>query len=126
MNWNNTIYILTSYWSNQVHWKAPGIISFVSWKDKAMKSLADPSSIISTSLTVPAQPPPRFLVEAWLPFRNREMDYSELKYKSLSQYVSVCGSFKLLTTFPLKTVNWEVKLFHEITCPCFLLLRSLR
>ena len=31
--------------------------------------------IISTSLTVPTQPSPRFHVEAWLPFRNREMDY---------------------------------------------------
>ena len=34
--------------------------------------------IISTSLTVPTQPSPRFHVEAWLPFRNREMDYSEM------------------------------------------------
>ena len=32
--------------------------------------------IISTSLTVPTQPSPRFHIEAWLPFRNREMDYS--------------------------------------------------
>ena len=32
--------------------------------------------IISTFLTVPTQPSPRFHVEAWLPFRNREMDYS--------------------------------------------------
>ena len=32
--------------------------------------------IISTSLTVPTQPSPRFHTEAWLPFRNREMDYS--------------------------------------------------
>ena len=31
-------------------------------------------SIISTFLTVPGQPSPRFHVEAWLPFRNREMD----------------------------------------------------
>ena len=31
--------------------------------------------IISTSLAVPTQPSPRFHVEAWLPFRNREMDY---------------------------------------------------
>ena len=31
-------------------------------------------SIISTSLTVPRQPSPWFHVEAWLPFRNREMD----------------------------------------------------
>ena len=31
--------------------------------------------IISTSLTVPGQPSPRFHVEAWLPFRNCEMDY---------------------------------------------------
>ena len=32
--------------------------------------------IISTSLTVPTQPSPRFHLEAWLPFRNCEMDYS--------------------------------------------------
>ena len=31
--------------------------------------------IISTSLTVPGQPWPRFHAEAWLPFRNCEMDY---------------------------------------------------
>ena len=31
--------------------------------------------INSTSLTVSTQPSPRFHVEAWLPFRNREMDY---------------------------------------------------
>ena len=32
-------------------------------------------SIISTSLTVPGQTLPRFPVEAWLPFRNCEMDF---------------------------------------------------
>ena len=31
--------------------------------------------MISTSLTVPTQPSPRFHVEAWLPFRNCEKDY---------------------------------------------------
>ena len=31
--------------------------------------------IISASLTVPGQLSPRFHVEAWLHFRNREMDY---------------------------------------------------
>ena len=31
--------------------------------------------IISTSPTVPGQFSPRFHVEAWLHFRNREMDY---------------------------------------------------
>ena len=31
--------------------------------------------IISTSPTVPGQPSPRFYAEAWLPFRNCEMDY---------------------------------------------------
>ena len=33
--------------------------------------------IISTSLTVPTQPLPRFHVEAWLPFRNCEKDYCQ-------------------------------------------------
>ena len=31
--------------------------------------------IISTSLTVPTQPSPRFLVEAWFPLRNCEKNY---------------------------------------------------
>ena len=34
--------------------------------------------IMSTSLTVPGQLSPRFHVDAWLPFRNREMDYFRL------------------------------------------------
>ena len=34
--------------------------------------------IISTSLTVRVQPSPRFHVEAWLPFRNYEIDYLTL------------------------------------------------
>ena len=34
--------------------------------------------IISTFLTVPSQPSPQFHVEAWLPFRNCEMVYSNL------------------------------------------------
>ena len=33
--------------------------------------------IIFTSLTVRGQPSPRFYVEAWLPFRNCEMDYCD-------------------------------------------------
>ena len=32
-------------------------------------------SIISTSLTVPGETLSRFHVEAWLPFRNCEMDF---------------------------------------------------
>ena len=38
-------------------------------------------TIISTSLTVPGQPLPWFHVEAWLTFRNREMDYCEFDGK---------------------------------------------
>ena len=38
-------------------------------------------SIISTSLTVLGQPSPRFHVEALLPFRNREMDYSPVPFQ---------------------------------------------
>ena len=37
-------------------------------------------SIISTSLTVLGQPSPQFHVEAWLPFRNCEMDYLSLLF----------------------------------------------
>ena len=36
--------------------------------------------IISIFLTVPGQPSPRFHMEAWLPFRNREMDYLTALY----------------------------------------------
>ena len=35
--------------------------------------------IISTSLTVIGQPSPRFHVEAWLPFRNCEIVYYQVK-----------------------------------------------
>ena len=38
--------------------------------------------IISTLLTVRGQPSPQFHVEAWLPFRNREMDYSLVNIQS--------------------------------------------
>ena len=62
--------------------------------------------IISTSLTVPTQPSPRFHVKAWLPFRNREMDYYSvctavtklpLKYQIMS-FPKLDGSRVLLTT----------------------------
>ena len=36
--------------------------------------------IIFTSLTVLGQPSPWFHVESWLPYRNREMDYSFLPF----------------------------------------------
>ena len=36
-------------------------------------------SIISTSLTVRGQPPPRFHVETWLPLSNCEIDYRFVK-----------------------------------------------
>ena len=32
--------------------------------------------IVSTTLTVPAQPSPQLHVEAWLPFKNREKVYN--------------------------------------------------
>ena len=40
-----------------------------------MRKILISMSVICTSLTVPAQPSPRFHVEAWLPFRNFEVDY---------------------------------------------------
>ena len=46
--------------------------------------------IISISLTVPAQPSPRFHVEAWLPFRNCEMDYSRAYCRYFIYTVDVC------------------------------------
>ena len=52
--------------------------------------------IISTSLTVPTQPSPRFHVEAWLPFRNREMDYCIFNFDRSNsfilpfRFISVC------------------------------------
>ena len=51
--------------------------------------------IISTSLTAPTQPSPRFHVEAWLPFRNREMDYSRLTYPQQAP-VWPCSSVNLV------------------------------
>ena len=44
--------------------------------------------IISTSLAVPVQSSPRFHVEAWLPFGNREMDYSVHDMDSLAVKIS--------------------------------------
>ena len=46
--------------------------------------------VISTSLTVRGQPSPRFRVEAWLPFRNRELDYCG--YTNATS--GTCTSFK--------------------------------
>ena len=46
--------------------------------------------IISTSLTVPTQPSPRFHVEAWLPFRNRDLNETEsfiVKHNTSRYYV---------------------------------------
>ena len=40
-----------------------------------MRKILISMSVICTSLTVRAQPSPRFHVEAWLPFRNFEVDY---------------------------------------------------
>ena len=45
------------------------------WKIIIMRKKLISMSIICTSLTVRTQPSPRFHVEAWLPFRNCEMDY---------------------------------------------------
>ena len=51
-------------------------------------------SIICTSLTVRGQPSPRFHVEAWLPFRNREMDYlhfRHMKVKVVTLFALSCS-----------------------------------
>ena len=54
--------------------------------------------ITSTSLTVPGQPSPRFNVEAWLAFKNCEMDYCAIlafaKIHFLLQII-------LITTLPV-------------------------
>ena len=42
-------------------------------------------SIISTFFVVPGQPSPRFHVEAWLPFRNSEMDYLSHAAKKMTK-----------------------------------------
>ena len=56
-------------------------------------------SIISTSLNVRAQPSPRFHVEAWLPFRNREMDSLLTKFQpECSQ--STCSFECVFTVYP--------------------------
>ena len=49
--------------------------------------------IIFTSQTAPAQPPPWFHAEAWLLFRNCEMDYSALANYILKVVVLVMSDF---------------------------------
>ena len=44
--------------------------------------------VISTSLTVPRQLSPRCHVEAWLPFRNRELNYGLMKLSKISPGVN--------------------------------------
>ena len=51
----------------------PGIVREVEITNMRKKLIR--MSIISTSLTVPGKPSPRFHVEAGLPFRSCEMDY---------------------------------------------------
>ena len=48
----------------------------LSWHKKLISMF-----IICTSLTVRTQPSPRFHAEAWLPFRNCEMDYCDFYRK---------------------------------------------
>ena len=50
------------------------------------------TTIISTSLTAPGQPSPRFHVKAWLPFRNCEMNHwlNVIIVVSLSYLVDFC------------------------------------
>ena len=52
-------------------------------------------SIVSTSLTVPEQSSPRFRVAAWLPFRNREMGYSEDIYVSYQGFSTICKAITI-------------------------------
>ena len=57
--------------------------------------------IISTFLTVQAQPSPQFHVEAWLPIRNREMDY--LRRFTISIFVPIQSPIKLIQSISLRS-----------------------
>ena len=61
--------------------------------------------IISTSLTVPTQPSPRFHVEAWLPFRNCEMDY--IRIYSREDSLIAWRSIWKHRSDPYLTANWQ-------------------
>ena len=54
--------------------------------------------VISSSQTVRAQPSPRFHVEAWLPFRNCEMDQF-----NLNSEVILCRFFG---SFGIENIDW--------------------
>ena len=58
--------------------------------------------IISTSLTVRGQLSPRFHVEAWLPFRNCEMDYCIICSKKYLEGYAVLN-WQLIDNYSLKS-----------------------
>ena len=80
--------------------------------------------IISTFLTVPGQPSPRFHVGAWLPFRKREMDYllyfdvTTSRPESLPLFCPVGGFLWLLKLFGPETNL--VSLAASETEPCLI------
>ena len=62
--------------------------------------------ITSIYLTVPGWPSPRFHVEAWLPFRNREMKYYETKITSNQFFFAIrLLKFKI---FKIKKIRQRV------------------
>ena len=67
--------------------------------------------IFSTSLTVPEQPSPWFHVEAWLPFRNREMDYLELIRSHAVHVHNYCMSE---TEFSIMKIIYKCKVYSVL------------
>ena len=57
--------------------------------------------IISTSLS--GQPSPRFYVEAWLPFRNREMKYLPIVANFFSHRIETLQHFRFVKPFLLSS-----------------------
>ena len=73
--------------------------------------------IISTSLTKPGQPSPRFHVDAWLPFRNCEMVYCVSILMCFFMHDSIycdCHS----SFYFLCLISFVFPLYYSICCDC--------
>ena len=82
------------------------------------KKLNISMSIISTFLTVPGQTSPRFHVEAWLPFRNCEMEYWPWKKRTQTEREPSFWSFVLRTLEEHNhvTSDWILEHVHSTLC----------
>ena len=74
--------------------------------------------IISTSLTVPTQPSPRFHVEGWLPFRNHEMDYWSHQVKHGPGYTKGFQLADVMTITYRKHCKYSQCNVNIFSCSC--------